>query len=404
MRTPSLVGIIPGPGEPNYIMNTYLPPMIKDLQDLWKGVEMKLPTGNKLVRAALLCTGCNIPASKKLCGFRGFGSARGCNRCFKLFEGSGFHKSYADFDRNLWPKCTNLDHHQNAEEIKSATTLDEKERFEVKDGLRYSALIQLPYCDAIRMFSVIDPLHNFYLGTTKHIIILFEDVWLGNESISHQTLESVQSRMASIVCPEDTGRIPSNITSKFGGNQWKNRTKLFSSILTGAHLECWRHFVLASRLLSKANLSTTELLLADALLLQFCRRCVSPYGEVGTPNMHLHAHIREGIKDYGPTPGFWLFAFEQYNGLLGRQPNNHSPKVQIMCRFTRESSLFHIQPSTEFHEQFCSMYPLSNVSDVQTSGSQTISVTHWAQITSSDLTIVKWCIDLTYFKLPTNSR
>ena len=39
-----LVGIIPGPGEPNYVMNTYLAPMIKDLQDLWKGVEMKLLT------------------------------------------------------------------------------------------------------------------------------------------------------------------------------------------------------------------------------------------------------------------------------------------------------------------------------------------------------------------------
>ena len=149
-----LVGIIPGPGEPNYVMNTYLAPT--DLQDLWKGVEMKLPTGNKLVRAALLCTGCDIPANKKLCGFRGFGSARGCNRCFKLFEGSGFHKSYADFDRNLWPKRTNLDHRQNAEEIKSATTLSEKESLEVKYGLRYSALLQLPYCDAIRMSSVID--------------------------------------------------------------------------------------------------------------------------------------------------------------------------------------------------------------------------------------------------------
>ena len=400
-----LVGIIPGPNEPKHVMNTYLAPMIKDLQDLWKGVDMKLPTGNKVVRAALLCTGCDIPASKKLCGFRGFGSSRGCNRCFKPFEGAGFHKSYADFDRNLWPKHTNLEHRQRAE---NATTLGEKERLEVEYGLRYSALLQLPYYDAIRMSSIIDPLHNFYLGTTKHI---FEDVWLGKELISHRTLESVESRIASIVCPEDTGRIPSNTTSNFGGftgNQWKNWTELFSLIvlrdkITGAHLECWRHFVLASRLLSKASLSTTELLLADALLLQFCRRCVNLYGEeVGTPNMHLHAHIRECVEDYGPTPGFWLFAFERYNGMLGKQPNNnHSPEVQIMRRFTRESSLYHIQPSAEFHEPFSRVYPLS---DVQSSGSQTISTMHWAQMTSSDLTVVKWSIDLTYFKLPTNSR
>ena len=183
--------------------------------------------------------------------------------------------------------------------------------------------------------------------------------------------------MANIVCPEDTGRIPSNITSNFGGftgNQW---TELFSlillrDVLTGDHLECWKHFELASRLLSRASLSTTDLLLADALLLWFCRRCVSLYGEeVATPNTHLHAHIQECIEDYGPTPGFWLFAFERYNGILGRQPNNnHSPEIQIMGCFTRESSLFRLQPSTEFQEHFSSMYPLASVSDVQNKGAQ----------------------------------
>ena len=123
--------------------------MIKELQNLWKGVELQLPTGNKKVCAALLCTGCDIPTSKKLCGFRGFGSSRGCNRCFKLFEGSGFHKSYADFDRHMWPKRTDLDHRQKAEKVKNTKTSGEKERLEVEYGLRHS-LLQLPYYNAIR--------------------------------------------------------------------------------------------------------------------------------------------------------------------------------------------------------------------------------------------------------------
>ena len=182
---------------------------------------MKLPTGNMIVRAALLCT--RHPASKKLCGFRGFGSSRGCNQCFKLFDGAGFHKSYADFNRNSWPKHTNLDHRQKAEEVKNATSGD-KERLEVEYGLRYSSLLQLPYYDAIRISSIIDPLNNLYLGTTKHV---FENVWLGKGIIPYKILESVQSRMANIVCPEDTGRIPSDSTSNFGGftrNLW---TELF---------------------------------------------------------------------------------------------------------------------------------------------------------------------------------
>ena len=66
--------------------------------------------------------------------------------------------------------------------------------------------------------------------------------------------------------------------------------------------------------------------------------------------------------------------------------------------------LSRLQPSTEFQEHFSSMYPLASVSDVQNKGAQTISTTHWVQMTSLDLTVVKWCIDLAYFKLPTNSH
>ena len=43
---------------------------------------MKLSNGEKIVRAALLCTGCDIPA-RKVCGFKGFGTSRGCNRSLK---------------------------------------------------------------------------------------------------------------------------------------------------------------------------------------------------------------------------------------------------------------------------------------------------------------------------------
>ena len=47
---------------------------------------MKLSNREKIVHAALLCTGCDIPAGK-VCVFKGFGVSRGCNRCFKKFEG-----------------------------------------------------------------------------------------------------------------------------------------------------------------------------------------------------------------------------------------------------------------------------------------------------------------------------
>ena len=38
-----LFGIIPGPREPSLTMNTYLSPLVSDLLQLWRGVELRQP-------------------------------------------------------------------------------------------------------------------------------------------------------------------------------------------------------------------------------------------------------------------------------------------------------------------------------------------------------------------------
>lgn len=50
-----------------------------------------------------------------------------------------------------------------------------------------------------------------------------------------------------------------------------------------------------------------------------------------TPNFHLHGHLKESLFDYGPSQELWLFSFERYNGLLGKQPtNNKAIEPQLM--------------------------------------------------------------------------
>ena len=52
------------------------------------------------------------------------------------------------------------------------------------------------------------------------------------------------------------------------------------------HLECWRHFVLALRLLTKSKLIQDELRVADALFLQFGKRFEQLYDrESVTPDI-----------------------------------------------------------------------------------------------------------------------
>ena len=78
--------------------------------------------------------------------------------------------------------------------------------------------------------------------------------------------------------------------------------------LSDDELECWRAFVLASRLLSSPILSNENIMLADALLLSFCRRFEGLHGQSSiTPNMHMHGHLTKCIKDYGPLSSFGFF-------------------------------------------------------------------------------------------------
>jgi hypothetical protein len=108
---------------------------------------------------------------------------------------------------------------------------------------------------------------------------------------------------------------------------------ILREILTGDDLETWRHFVLACRILSSTCVATDDLSIADVLLMRFCQRVERSYGQnLVTPNMHMHAHIKDCVIDYGPPHTFW--ASERFNGILGEQPNNNrSVELQLAKRF-----------------------------------------------------------------------
>ena len=87
-----LVGIIPGPNEPELTLDRYLAPLIQELSTaLAEGFEVRavelggqqLP---KTIQLALTCVACDIPAPRKVCGFLGHRAKLGCNKCYKAFE------------------------------------------------------------------------------------------------------------------------------------------------------------------------------------------------------------------------------------------------------------------------------------------------------------------------------
>jgi hypothetical protein len=222
-----------------------------------------------------------------------------------------------------------------------------------------------------------------FLGTDKHFLHRF---WIEKGILSSKQFEIIQGRINAVLAPPGIGRIPHKISSAFSGftaDQWKNWTNYFSlfalyDMLDKDNLECWRHFVLASRILCSKKITSTQLQLADSLLLQFCRRTERLLGKDAiTPNMHMHAcmhacmhaHLKACIEDYGPIHSFWVFAFERYNGILESLPNNRCIEPQIMQRFIRDIFTFSADLPEEFNEALNLHLPMTQGSLSRVAGS-----------------------------------
>lgn len=361
-----IAGILPGPSEPKHDINSYLTPLVKELNDLWAGINMSVCIGTttvtKKIKCAILCCSCDLPAGRKVCGFLGHSASLGCSKCSKSFSGTVGSMNYSGFERSNWISRTNDQHRRNIKTIRAATSKTRQEELESELGCRYSTLLELPYFDPPRMLAI-DPMHNLFLGTAKHML----SIWLDHGILSRSDFHKIQQFVDSMEVPSDIGRIPRKIESGFSGftaDQLKNWVSIYSipalnELLPSQHLECWRHFVLACRIVCKQSLSNHDITLMDILLIEFCKKVQQLYGDRSiTPNMHLHGHLIEIIKDFGPVYEFWLFSFERYNGILGNQPhNNRLIEPQLFRRFLRDNFAYGSALPATFSDDFQSLMP-----------------------------------------------
>lgn len=328
-----------------------------------------------------------------MCGFLGHGAHLGCSRCRKKFTGSPGGMDYSGFNRDSWEERTSAKHRENARKTQNCRTQSEQNERESETGCRYSVLLKLSYFDAPRML-VVDPMHNLFLGSAKHFLTLL----IENCTITSDDFHKIQHRVDSFIVPSDVGCIPHKISSDFSSftaDQWKNWTVYFSlivlhDILPHDLFQCWQHFVLACRILCRKQITTEQLKLGDALLLQFCRRTQRIFGNSSvTPNMHMHCHLRSCIEDYGPMHGFWFYAYERYNGIIAAmQTNNHSNEVQLMKRFLRDTKSLSTTAPSLFSDEFLPLFSNANqrgsLLDSVTASASVLPSTNWTVDSSSD--------------------
>jgi len=336
-----IAGIIPGPKEPSYgAINSYLRPLVKELNHLWtEGFSMKHNDKTVVFRAALLATVCDVPATAKLGGFVGHMSKNACWKCSKQFS---YNKTLNRVDFSgieLGPLRDYSLHKRNGTKAKNSTTPSERSELELESGSRFTELFNLPYYDCNR-FAIIDPMHNLLLGTPKRIL---HREWLQNGLISKKSLEEIQEVVCNCTVPNGLGRIPLKISSNFSNltaDEWKNWTLLFSpfvlhNYLPPDHLECWQSYISACKIYCSSLLTLDDINRAAELMRSFFISAESLYGaSFLSINTHLHLHLPDVYKDYGPCYGYWLFSFERYNGILGKYHTNQlSIEIQLMRRF-----------------------------------------------------------------------
>lgn len=97
--------------------------IVDDLKNLFaNGIQVTLPNGDGvpiLVRAALFFVACDIPASRKVCGFTAPGATVGCNKCSNQWDPNPWHalsRDYSNFNMSQWIPRTRERHRQLAEE------------------------------------------------------------------------------------------------------------------------------------------------------------------------------------------------------------------------------------------------------------------------------------------------
>ena len=333
-----IAGIIPGPSEPSYTeINSYLRPLVKELNSLWTdGFTVK---DNIIVRAALLASVCDVPATAKLGGFLSHTSKHACWKCSKLFPYDETLNRVDFAGVELGSLRKHDIHKKNARDTLDAVTKTQRSQLESDNGSRFTQLMHLPYYDCIR-FAIIDPMHNLFLGTPKRLL---REQWMESGLIPKNSLDEIQNIVQKCNVPSNVGRIPHKIASAFASltaDEWKNWTLLFSlialhDVLPQEHLECWQTYVMACNIYCSSVISLDEINSADELMRSFFIKAESLYGSrFLTINAHLHLHLQNVFKDYGPCYGYWLFSFERYNGILGRYHTNQlSIEIQLMRRF-----------------------------------------------------------------------
>ena len=244
----------------------------------------------------------------------------------------------AGYDVNSWVPREDRDVIAQGTAYQMAKSAAEQQELAKQTGVKYSPLQTLDYFSPVKD-TVIDPMHNLFLGIAKTVL----HTWKENKLLTDGQCRTIQGIVNSVRAPRDIGRIPVKVASGFSSltaDEWRLWTLLYSSIaleevLPQEHRFCWDLFVHACAAFCSKAITGSLCDYGRECMVSFCTMFQDLYGKAAcVPNMHFSCHLDQYLRDHGPAYGFWLFPFERMNGLLGHTyTNKHDIAPQFMRHF-----------------------------------------------------------------------
>ena len=359
-----VVAFLPDTAEHTISTLAYAEPFAKEMLELWNEPRAHLES-DTLVRCAVICFSCDLPAGRSICGFMGVNAINGCSRCKKdmrkrvMTENKDYFQKDGENLQNLTVR-TNEGHREAAKEWKQKPNKSQRAEHAKSNGARWSPLLMLPYINMCRML-VVDPMHNFFLGLVRHTI----DTILGDKK-SNVSVKEFANAVGALKLPHQFGRLmtssafdESNQNDKQSGKlrkltseEWQTFAisigdPIFKYLLPSSLYTMWRHLTEAIRGSCRYVLDSRELPgLQKHLYLYLTSFHRNFGGEAIRPNHHFAQElILRCIPDFGPSHVFWCYAFERLNGILGAMPHNNR---DISKTLLRQFMVSHADLKTDF--------------------------------------------------------
>ena len=160
-RNMYLAGVIPGPGKPSLDqINHALSLLVQELLDFWKGVFYTVTFASAsglLTKGAMIPLVCDMLAARQLCGLSSAMSTLFCTCCLLTIQ------EIENLDKSSWPPRDLGEQIRQAQRWRDSESEDDRIAIFKACGVRWSALLDLPYWNPI-LFSVVDSMHSAYLG------------------------------------------------------------------------------------------------------------------------------------------------------------------------------------------------------------------------------------------------